>query len=152
MQLSPQLTARFEKLQHANPVKRSDMFPMLMYVQDEFGFVSDEMIAEIAARLELRTVQVEETLAYYSMLHRKPMGKHHVQVCTNVACMLRGGNDILEQAKKRLEIGHKEVTKDGVFSLEEVECIGACTGAPAIQVNYDFYENLTPSSFDKIIE
>ncbi len=123
MELSTQLAARFEKLQNAYPVKRSALIPMLMYAQDEFGFVSDEMIAEIAARLDLRTVQVEETLAYYSMLHRKPMGKHHVQVCTNVACMLRGGYDILEQAKKRLEIGHKEVTKDGVFSLEEVECI-----------------------------
>ena len=61
------------------------------------------------------TVQVEETLAYYSMLHRKPMGKHHVQVCTNVACMLRGGNEILAHAKKRLEIGHKETTHDGIF-------------------------------------
>ncbi len=152
MQISPQLTARFERLQNAYPVKRSALIPMLMYAQDEFGFVGEEMIAEIAGRLDLRTVQVEETLEYYSMLHRKPMGKHHVQVCTNVACMLRGGYDILEQAKKRLEIGHKEVTKDGVFSLEEVECIGACTGAPAIQVNYDFYENLTPLSFDKIIE
>jgi NADH-quinone oxidoreductase subunit F len=152
MELSTQLAARFEKLQNAYPVKRSALIPMLMYAQDEFGLVSDEMIAEIARRLDLRTVQVEETLEYYSMLHRKPMGKHHVQVCTNVACMLRGGYDILEQAKKRLEIGHKEVTKDGVFSLEEVECIGACTGAPAIQVNYDFYENLTPLSFDKIIE
>jgi NADH-quinone oxidoreductase subunit F len=152
MELSTQLAARFEKLQNAYPVKRSALIPMLMYAQDEFGFVSDEMIAEIAGRLDLRAVQVEETLEYYSMLHRKPLGKHHVQVCTNVACMLRGGYDILEQAKKRLEIGHKEVTKDGVFSLEEVECIGACTGAPAIQVNYDFYENLTPLSFDKIIE
>src|SRR5580765_4802799 len=152
MQLSPQLTARFERLQNAYPVKRSALIPMMMYAQDEFGFVSDEMIAEIAGRLELRTVQVEETLAYYSMLRRKPAGRHHVQVCTNAACMLRGGYDILEQAKKRLEIGHKEITKDGVFSLEEVECIGACTGAPAIQVNYDFYENLTPKSFDKIIE
>src|SRR5882762_3955643 len=152
MELSPQLAARFEKLQNAYPVKRSALIPMLMYAQDEFGSVSDEMIAEIAGRLELRPVQVEETLEYYSMLHRKPVGKHHVQVCTNVACMLRGGYDILEQAKKRLEIGHKEITKDGVFSLEEVECIGACTGAPAIQVNYDFYENLTPLAFDKIIE
>ena len=152
MQLSPQLAARFEKLQNAYPVKRSALIPMLMYAQDEFGFVSDEMIAEIARRLELHTVQVKETLAYYSMLHRKPVGKHHVQVCTNVACMLRGGYEILEQAKKRLEIGHKEVTNDGIFSLEEVECIGACTGAPAMQVNYDFYENLTPLSFDKIIE
>jgi NADH-quinone oxidoreductase subunit F len=152
MELSPQLAARFEKLQNAYPVKRSALIPMLMYAQDEAGFVSDEMIAEIAQRLELRTVEVEETLAYYSMLRRKPMGKHHVQVCTNVACMLRGGYEILEQAKKRLEIGHKETTSDGVFSLEEVECIGACTGAPAIQVNYDFYENLTPKQFDRIIE
>ena len=125
---------------------------MLMYAQDEYGSVSDEMIAEIARRLDLNNVQVEETLAYYSMLHRKPMGKFHVQVCTNVACMLRGGNDILERAKKRLEIGHKEVTEDGVFSLEEVECIGACTGAPAMQVNYDFYENLTALKFDRIIK
>src|SRR6516165_12163609 len=152
MQLSPQLAAKFEKLQSAYPVKRSALIPMMMYAQDEFGCVSNEIIAEIARRLELRTVQVEETLAYYSMLHRKPVGKHHVQVCTNIACMLRGGYEILEQAKKRLEIGHKEVTKDGVFSLEEVECIGACTGAPAIQVNYDFYENLTLKQFDRIIE
>ena len=152
MELSPQLSARFERLQNAYPVKRSALIPMLVYAQDEAGFVSDDMIAEIAQRLDLRAVEVEETLAYYSMLRRKPMGKHHVQVCTNVACMLRGGYEILEQAKKRLEIGHKETTGDGVFSLEEVECIGACTGAPAIQVNYDFYENLTPKQFDRIIE
>src|SRR5215470_5170463 len=152
MELTPQLAARFETLQNRYPFKRSALIPMMMYAQDEAGHVSDEMIAEIARRLDLRTVQVEETLAYYSMLHRKPMGKHHVQVCTNVACMLRGGYEILDQAKKRLEIGHKETTADGVFSLEEVECIGACTGAPAIQVNYDFYENLTPSKFDRIIE
>src|SRR5579859_4847401 len=152
MQLSPQLAARFETLQNRYPFKRSALIPMMMYAQDEYGYVSDEMIAEIAQRLDLRTVAVEETLAYYSMLHRKPMGKHHVQVCTNVACMLRGGNELLEQAKKRLEIGHKQTTTDGVFSLEEVECIGACTGAPAMQVNYDFYENVTQMKFDKIIE
>jgi NADH-quinone oxidoreductase subunit F len=152
LQMSPQLTARFEQLQNAYPVKRSALIPMLMYAQDEFGYISDEVIAEIAARLQLRTVQVEETLEYYSMLHRKPMGKYHVQVCTNVACMLRGGNELLDRAKKRLEIGHKETTKDGVFSLEEVECIGACTGAPAMQINYDFYENLTPATFDRLIQ
>jgi NADH-quinone oxidoreductase subunit F len=152
LQMSPGLTARFERLQNAYPVKRSALIPMLMYAQDEFGYISNEVIAEIATRLELRTVQVEETLEYYSMLHRKPMGKYHVQVCTNVACMLRGGNELLDRAKKRLEIGHKEVTKDGIFSLEEVECIGACTGAPAMQINYDFYENLTPATFDRVIQ
>jgi NADH-quinone oxidoreductase subunit F len=152
MELSPQLTTRFETLQNRYPVKRSALIPMMMYAQDEFGFVSDQMIAEIARRLDLRTVQVEETLAYYSMLRRKPMGKHHVQICTNVACMLRGGAELLEAAKKRLEIGHKETTADGVFSLEEVECIGACTGAPALQVNYDFFENVTALKFDRLIE
>src|SRR5215469_6498730 len=152
MELSPKLAAKFEQLQNRYPVKRSALIPMMMYGQDEYGFVSDELIEEIARRLELRTVQVEETLEFYSMLHRKPVGQHHVQVCTNVACMLRGGNELLEHAKKRLEIGHRETTKDGVFSLEEVECIGACTGAPAMQVNYDFYENLTTKQFDRIIE
>jgi NADH-quinone oxidoreductase subunit F len=152
MELSPKLSAKFEKLQASYPVKRSALIPMLMYAQDEYGHISDEMIEEIGSRLDLNNVQVEETLAYYSMLHRKPMGKHHVQICTNVACMLKGGYEILDRAKKRLEIGHKETTQDGVFSLEEVECIGACTGAPAMQVNYDFYENLTLLKFDRIIE
>ncbi len=151
MDLSPQLTAKFEKLQSSYPVKRSALIPMLMYAQDEYGYVSDEMIAELGRRLDLNNVQIEETLAYYSMLHRKPMGKHHIQICTNVACMLKGGYDLLHRAKKRLEIGHKETTNDGVFSLEEVECIGACTGAPAMQVNYDFFENLTALKFDRVL-
>src|SRR5258708_33422234 len=116
VELSTQMHPRFETLQNSYPVKRSALIPTLMSAQDEYGYISDEMISEIARRLELRTVQVEETLAYYSMLRRKPMGKHHVQICTNVACMLRGGNELLDQAKKRLEIGHKETTTDGVFS------------------------------------
>jgi NADH-quinone oxidoreductase subunit F len=152
MELSPKLSAKFEKLQTSYPMKRSALIPMLMYAQDEYGYVSDEMIAEIGQRLDLNNVQIEETLAYYSMLRRKPMGKNHVQICTNVACMLKGGYELLDRAKKRLEIGNKETTQDGFFSLEEVECIGACTGAPAMQVNYDFYENLTPLKFDRIIE
>jgi NADH-quinone oxidoreductase subunit F len=152
MELPPQLAAKFEKLQNAYPVKRSALIPMLMYAQDEFGYITDDIIHEIARRLDLRPVQVEETLQYYSMLHRKPVGKHHVQVCTNVACMLRGGKELLEHAKKRLEIGNRETTKDGMFSLEEVECIGACTGAPAMQVNYDFYESVTTRNFDRLIE
>jgi NADH-quinone oxidoreductase subunit F len=152
MQLSPRLSAKFGLFQNRYPVKRSALIPMLMYAQDEYGHISDEMIAEIGKRLDLNNVQIEETLAYYSMLHRKPMGKHHVQICTNVACMLKGGYELLERAKKRLEIGHKETTEDGIFSLEEVECIGACTGAPAMQVNYDFYENLTALKFDRLIQ
>ena len=152
MELSPKLAARFETLQNRYPAKRSALVPMLLYAQDEYGFISDQMIEEIARRLDLNTVQVTETLAYYSMLHRKPVGRFHVQICTNVSCMLRGGHRIFEHAKRRLEIGHKETTRDGVFSLEEVECIGACTGAPAMQVNYDFHDELTPAKVDEILD
>ena len=96
--------------------------------------------------------QVTETLAYYSMLRRKPAGRYHIQVCTNISCMLRGGNELFAHVQKRLGIGNKEVSPSGTFSLEEVECIGACTGAPAMQVNFDYYENLDPEKVDVIFE
>ena len=88
---------------------------------------------------------VRNVLSYYSMLRTKPAGKYNVQVCTNISCMLRGGYEILDHCKAKLGIGHKGVTPDGIFSLEEVECIGACCWAPAMQVNYDFHDNLTPA-------
>ena len=87
MDLSPKLSMKFEKLETSYPVKRSALIPMLMYAQDEYGYITDEMVGEIGGRLDLRTIQVEETLEYYSMLRRRPAGKHHVQVCTNVACI-----------------------------------------------------------------
>src|ERR1700739_4469555 len=152
MNLPPQLEAKFQALETRYPVKRSALIPMLLYAQDQFGHVSDEMIGEIASRLGLNTLQVTETMAYYSMLRRHLAGKHHVQVCTNVSCKLRGSDKLYEFVKKKLEIGHKETTADGVFSLEEVECLGACTGAPAMQVNYDFYENLTTERATQIFE
>ncbi|MBI1738987.1 MAG: NADH-quinone oxidoreductase subunit NuoE, partial [Acidobacteria bacterium] len=152
MTLPPHLENKFSELLKRYPVKRSALVPMLLYAQDEFGHISDEMIAEIARRLDLNTLQVTETLVYYSMLRRVPAGKCHVQVCTNVSCKVRGGERLWEHAQKRLGIGHKQTTPDGVFSLEEVECIGACTGAPAVQVNYDFYENLTPERLDAILD
>src|SRR3981081_3543431 len=152
MNLPPQLETKFQSLATRYPVLRSALIPMLLYAQDQFGLVSDDMIGEIARRLELNALQVTETMGYYSMLRRQRAGKYHVQVCTNVSCMLRGGNKLYEFVQKKLEIGHKQTTADGVFSLEEVECIGACTGAPAMQINYDFYENLTPASFDGLIQ
>jgi NADH-quinone oxidoreductase subunit F len=151
MQLPPELEQRFQTLLGRYPIKRSALVPMALYAQDLFGFVSEELVGEIANRLDLNTLQVSETLSYYSMIRRAPAGKYHVQICTNVSCMLRGGREILESAQKRLEIGHKGVTHDGMFSLEEVECIGACTGAPAMQVNYDYYENLTPALTAKLL-
>ena len=149
---SPELAARFDKLATIYPLKRSALVPMLLYAQDEVGYVSDAVVTEIAQRLDLLELDVRNVLSYYSMLRTKPAGKYNVQVCTNISCMLRGGYEILDHCKHKLGIGHKETTKDGVFSLEEVECIGACCWAPAIQVNYDFHENLTPAKVDDIFK
>ncbi len=152
MEIPPVLEEKFQALVQRYPVKRSALVPMALYAQDVFGFVSDDLILEIAKRLGLSSLHVNETLAYYSMIRRKPAGKYHVQVCTNVSCMLRGGNELYDFVQKKLEIGNKQTTADGMFSLEEVECIGACTGAPAMQVNYDFYENLTERSTDDLLD
>src|SRR5260370_41190652 len=152
MNLPPLRETKFQSLENRYPVRRSALIPMLLYAQDQFGLVSDDMIGEIARRLGLNTLQVTETMGYYSMLRRQRAGKYHVQVCTNVSCMLRGGRELYEFVQKKLEIGHKQTTADGVFSLEEVECLGACTGAPAMQVNYDFYENITTERTTQIFE
>jgi NADH-quinone oxidoreductase subunit E len=149
---SPELAARFDRLVTLYPMRRSALVPMLLYAQDEVGYISDAVIAEVAERLGLRENDIESVLSYYSMLRTKPAGKYNVQVCTNISCMVRNGYGILEHCKKRLGIGHKGVTPDGLFSLEEVECIGACCWAPAIQVNYDFYDELTPEKMDQILD
>ena len=148
---SPELAARLDALVEKYPVKRSALVPMLLYAQDEVGYISDAVIAEIAQRIGITELDVRNVLSYYSMLRTKPAGKYNVQVCTNISCMLRDGYGILEHCKKSLGIGHKETTADGLFSLEEVECIGACCWAPAVQINYDFYDELTPEKMDQIL-
>ena len=105
------------------------------------GSFTDELIEEVARRVGVTALEVNEVLSYYSMLHRQPLGKYHVQVCTNISCLLRDGDKLYEHVCKRLGIGHKGVTADGRISLEEVECMGACSWAPAIQVNYDFHHS-----------
>jgi len=149
---SPELAARFDHLVTIYPLRRSALVPMLLYAQDEIGYVSDAVVAEVAQRIGLLELDVRNVLSYYSMLRTKPAGKYNVQVCTNISCMLRGGYEILDHCKAKLGIGHKQVTPDGVFSLEEVECIGACCWAPAMQVNYDFHDNLTTIKVDDILE
>ena len=148
---SPEVAARFDKLVTLYPVRRSALVPMLLYAQDEVGYISDAVVAEVAERIGIRENDVQSVLSYYSMLRTKPVGKYNVQVCTNISCMLRNGYGILEHCKKRLGIDNKQVTPDGLFSLEEVECVGACSWAPAIQVNYDFHEDLTLEKMDQIL-
>ena len=148
---SPALSARFDALVEKYPVRRSALIPMMLYAQDEVGYLSDAVMAEIAERLSLTKLEVRSVASYYSMLRFKPAGKYNIQVCTNISCMLRGAYDLYERFQEELGVGHKGVTPDGFFSLEEVECIGACCWAPAIQVNYDFHDELAPDQVPEIL-
>jgi NADH-quinone oxidoreductase subunit E len=150
--LSDTLREKFDRLIARYPLKRSAIVPLLLMAQDEIGYVSDEAIEEIARRVGVQPIEVIENVSYYSMLHRQPIGRYNLQVCTNISCMLRGGDEIFQHCSKKLGIGHNETTPDGLFSLEEVECLGACCGAPAMQVNYEYYDNLTPEKVDELIE
>lgn len=152
MKFSQEFERRFAEMLTHYPTKRSVLVPTLLFAQDEVGFLSDDVIQEIATRLDLTDLEVNNVISYYSMLTKKPRGKFNVQVCTNIACMLRGGEELLEHCKQKLGVGHKGITSNGLFSLEEVECIGACSWAPAVQVNYDFHENLTPEKMDNVLK
>src|SRR3989304_9744699 len=117
MPFSPQLEEKFRKLLGRYPIKLSALVPLLLFAQDEAGFLSPEIVAEIAKRLDLTILQVEETISYYSMLRKKPAGKYHLQVCTNISCLLRGAEKLFAHAQKRLGITPGEITQDGMFSL-----------------------------------
>ena len=153
MKFSDQFEARFAEMLTHYPTKRSVLVPTLLYAQDELGYLTEETITEIAGRLELTPLEVRNVISYYSMLRTRPAGKFNVQVCTNISCLLRGGEEILEHAKKKLGVKeNKGISEDGMFSVEEVECIGACSWAPAVQVNYAFHENLTADKMDKVLD
>jgi len=152
MVVSEKLDQFFDQKMKNYPIRRSFLVPMLLYTQDELGYLSHEAIAYIAQKVGLTELEVRNVVSYYSMLTTKPRGKFNVQVCTNISCMLRGAEEIYGHCQKKLGIGPKGTTPDGLFSLEEVECIGACSWAPAMQVNYDYHEKLTAEKVDAVLE
>ena len=154
MTFSPALEERFTKLLNSYPPgrHRSAIVPMLLYAQDEIGCVSQELVEEVARRCGVTPLQVDEVIGYYSMLRRKPLGKYHVQVCTNISCQAVGGEELFNHASRSLGLKNKQISSDGLISLEEVECMGACSWAPAIQINYDFYHFVTPERFDQLMQ
>ena len=153
MQVPPTLEAKYNQLISRYPVKRSALIPMMMYAQDQFGSLPDDVLADIAERLDLNMTQVTETLAYYSMLRRKPAGKFHIQVCTNISCMLRGSQEVVDYVEKKLGIKTGESTPDGrIYLKREEECLAACTGAPMMMIDHVFHENLTPEIIDKVLD
>jgi NADH-quinone oxidoreductase subunit E len=149
---SPQLAARFDALVEKYPAKRSALVPMLLYAQDEIGYLSDAVISEVAQRIGITELEVRNVASYYSMLRFKPVGRYNIQVCTNLSCMLNGAYELYERFQDELGIGPNSITPDGIFSLQEVECIGACSWAPAIQVNYDFHDELKPELVPGILD
>ncbi len=140
---SPEELQQIEQIKRHYPEPKAALMPVLWMAQNKLGWISHETMQAVAALLGLPLAHVLGVVTFYSMYFTKPMGKHHVQVCTNVSCMLRGGDKIYDRVSKELGIGHRQRTEDGKFSLEEVECMGACGGAPMIAINEDFHENVT---------
>jgi NADH-quinone oxidoreductase E subunit len=133
------------------PVKKPAVMATLYIAQEQNGYISNEVIKEVAAILEMTSEEVLGVVTFYTMYYQKPMGINHIQVCTNVSCMLRGGYEIWNQVKEKLGIDNMNVTSDQKFSLEEVECMGSCGTAPMLAVNEDYYENLTKEKVEELI-
>ncbi len=133
--------------------KQSAVMAALRIVQDHNGgWLTRELMDQVADYLDMPPIAVYEVATFYSMYETKPVGKHKICVCTNVSCMIRGSDRIVEHLEKRLGIKMGETTADGKFTLKEVECLGACGGAPMFQIGRQYYENLTPELVDSILE
>ena len=154
MTFSAELEAKFaQMIEHYPPGRQKGaLIPMLLFAQDEVGAVTPELVNEVSARLKVTRIEIEEVLGYYTMLTREKRGRHHVQVCTNVSCLLRGGAELFEHTCRKLDLKNKQRSADGEFSIEEVECLGACANAPAVMVNYDFHFDMTPAKLDRLID
>ncbi len=143
---------RIEQSRKKYPTALAAVMDTVYIAQEQNGYISTEVRAEIADVLGIDKVNVLSVVTFYTMYHTKPMGKYHVQVCTNVSCMLRGGYEIWEQVKNKFGLDNMQTSADGKFSVEEVECMGACGFAPMIAVNEDFYENLTKEKVEEILD
>jgi NADH-quinone oxidoreductase subunit E len=149
---SAETEARFKHLVSIYPRKRSALIPMLLLAQQEAGYVTPEAMGYIGQYLDLSASEVESTLTFYTLLRRKPAGKYHIMICTNLACMLRGSDDIEACVKRQLGVKLGEVTADGLFSAIEFECLGSCTTAPVLQVNGEFHENLDVPKVEALLD
>ena len=149
---SQETEEKFKHLVSIYPRKRSALIPMLLLAQQEHGYVKNETVAYVAQYLDLDPSEVDSIMSFYTLLRRRPVGKYHILICTNLACLLRGSDDIEACIKRKLGVNLGEVTPDGLFSAIEFECLGSCTTAPAIQVNGDFYENLDVKKTEAIID
>ncbi|HEY5094664.1 MAG TPA: NADH-quinone oxidoreductase subunit NuoE [Candidatus Eremiobacteraceae bacterium] len=150
--MTPQREKRGGELIARYPDRRSALIPFLQFCQEEDGSVTDQAIADAAELVRLTPAEVESIASFYSLLFRHPVGKHVIQVCRTLACMLRGADDLQAHIKKRLGVGHLETTADGMFTYEEVECLAACDKAPCLQHNLEYVYDVTPATFDALLD
>jgi NADH-quinone oxidoreductase E subunit len=152
VQFSNQTLEEYERILAQYPLKRAAIMPVLWMAQREFGYLSPEVQQYVADLMGFPLAWVSGVASFYTMYYKKPIGKYHLQVCTNVSCMLRGSDEIVRAIEGLLGIGLGETTADGRFSLDEVECLASCGTAPMMQVNEDYHENLTPESTIQLLD
>jgi NADH-quinone oxidoreductase subunit E len=133
------------------PRPKSALIPLLHLAQEQDGYVTNDGMAHIAELLGLQPSEVYGTATFYEMFKFEPVGRYCVNICTNISCQLVGAYELLEHAEEHLGVRVGSTTEDGLFTLEDVECIAACTEAPALQVNYRYRYNVTPADFDRLI-
>ncbi|MGD1014193.1 MAG: NAD(P)H-dependent oxidoreductase subunit E [Acidimicrobiales bacterium] len=148
----PEIRQRAEELVALYPRARSAMLPLLHLAQEQDGYLSEAGIDEVAALTGTTSADVRGTAAFYDMFHLEPVGKYVVGVCTNIACLLAGGEEFLEHASQKLGCAVGSTTSDGLFTLEETECLADCDKAPCVQVNHRYVRTTTPATFDALVD
>ena len=149
---SAEVEAEIDRRLAKYPVKRSAILPLMFIVQRERGYLDPPAVQYLANRLELRVTDIWEVATFYSMIHTKPVGKYHIQVCKTLSCKILGSDKITKYCADKLGIQVGETTADGRFSLSAVECLGSCGTAPMFQINFDYHEDLTTEKVDRILQ
>ena len=152
MAFGPETLKKFHEVVCRYPKKEAAMLPVLYLAQEEFGHLSDEAIDYIAEIMELPRARVYGVVTFYTMLNMKPIGRYHIQVCRTLPCALKGSEKITVFLKTKLGIQTGETTPDGKFTLSEVECLASCGTAPMVQINDDYYEDLSEAKVEEILK
>src|SRR5512135_3080785 len=152
LEFSPETLKKFEETVARYPKKEAAMLPVLYLAQQEFGHIGSEAIEYIAKLMGQAPVRVQGVVSFYTMFNMKPIGRHHIQICRTLPCALRGAERVTGLLKQKLGIETGQTTPDGRFTLSEVECLASCGTAPMMQVNDDYFENLTEEKIDQILD
>lgn len=144
---------RIDEMVERYPTRRAALLPALWVAQEVYdGWLPEEAMQEVADHLGLSRAEVEGVASYYTMYNKEPVGKHHLEICHNISCMLLGADDLIHHCERRLGISAGETTADGTFTLSRVECLGACAHAPAMQIGPKYHENVSRETVDRLID